>query len=205
VIDGYWLEEGIANEIVAIGRNHGVSPYLFLLDADQRERVYHEKLVSFGMLEFRKSRRNDPRFRQVETVECSKDECTLALTYIDELDRLLPFKEEAEAAFGGRLHCHLMKDYYIENQYFLEFGHPLASKSEGLQLWAKHMGADPAEICVFGDHVNDLGLFEAGGRRIAVANSHEEILKLADEVIDSNDEDGVAKYIDRFMIRQLKK
>jgi len=205
VIDGCPLDNEIAKEIVAMGYKHGISPYCFLLDADHRERVYHEKLSTFGMAEFRKSRGNDPRFREVGRIECSKDSFVLALTYIYELERLLPFKAEVESAFGAQIHSHLMKDYYIENQYFLEFGHPLASKSQGLKMWAKHMGANAADICVFGDQVNDLGLFEAGGTRVAVANSHEDILRLADVIIEGNNDDGVAKYIEKCMTKNKSK
>ena len=42
VIDGYWLERDISNEIIDVGRKFGITPYYFSLDADHRERVLHE-------------------------------------------------------------------------------------------------------------------------------------------------------------------
>ena len=57
------------------------------------------------------------------------------------------------------------------------------------------MGIDLENTVVFGDHINDVGLFEAGGTRIAVRNAHERIRRLADHIIDSNELDGVAHYI----------
>ncbi|MGE7056140.1 HAD family hydrolase, partial [Paenibacillus glucanolyticus] len=70
---------------------------------------------------------------------------------------------------------------------------------DGLQLWSSHMGIDLENTVVFGDHINDVGLFEAGGTRIAVRNAHESIQRLADHIIDSNELDGVARYIQQQM------
>lgn len=196
VIDGYFLDAGLTNEIIQTGKKHGCSPFYFLLDSTNKERVYHEKLTTFGMMEFLKSRINDPRFMEVNELESSDDEKTLALTFIGELDDLLPLKEEVSSVLRDKVNLHIMKDYYIEDQYFLEFSHPHAAKCEGLKMWAKHMNVETKDICIFGDNLNDLGLFEVGGKKIAVSNSHVDILGIADTVIESNNEDGVAKYIE---------
>lgn len=196
VMDGYWLNNELTTELIGMGKQFGLSPFYFSLDANHQERVYHEALSTFGMVEFLKSRSNDPRFCEVDQLKAFIGSRTLALTYIGEWEMLIAFKEEVTVKIGEQLNCHMMKDYYIPNQYFLEFSHPLASKREGLALWARHMNVNPKQICIFGDQLNDLGLFEAAGQKVAVANAHHDILKLADKVIESNDEDGVAKYIE---------
>lgn len=195
VIDGYFLDNDLTNELLHRGRGFGVTPFYFLLDDGDNERVYHEKLTSYGMMEFLNNRRNDPRFRVVGKVKSSAGERSLVLTYIGELDVLAPLQTEIKSAYGDNISIHMMKDYYIPNQYFLEFSHPRASKREGLILWAKHMGVDTGDICIFGDHLNDVGLFEVGGKKVAVSSAHEDILSMADLVVESNDEDGVAKFI----------
>jgi hydroxymethylpyrimidine pyrophosphatase-like HAD family hydrolase len=49
---------------------------------------------------------------------------------------------------------------------------------------------------------NDLGMFAwAGWGRVAVANAHPLVLAAADEVTLTNDEDGVAVYLDRLLSR----
>ncbi len=200
VIDGYWLSNELTSEIIIRGKSHGITPFHFFLDSDHCERVHHEKLYTFGMTEFLKSRENDPRFCEIERLECPSEQRTLSLNYIGSLEDLIGLKEEVIKDFGSKISIHIMKDYYIPNQYFLEFSHPFASKKGGLKLWAKHMGVETDDICIFGDNLNDLGLFEVGGKKIAVSNSHEDILKLADEVVGSNNEDGVAKYMDAFLL-----
>lgn len=196
VLDGYWLHQETTNAILLIGKSFGLVPLLFALDNEDMERVLHEKLVRTGDLEFAASRPNDPRFSRVEELVCPDSLRTLILTYIGLLDELEPLKEAVTTTvFGSQVHVHLMKDNYIENHYFLEFSHLKANKREGLRLWAKHVGCTPADITVFGDNLNDIGMFQAAGCKIAVANAHPEILGMADEIVPSNEEDGVANYI----------
>jgi Cof subfamily protein (haloacid dehalogenase superfamily) len=51
------------------------------------------------------------------------------------------------------------------------------------------------EAVAFGDMPNDLGLFAAAGWACAVANAHPSVLAAAREVIQSNDDDGVARKV----------
>lgn len=199
VVDGYWLERDISNEIIGVGRKHGITPFYFSLDKDQRERVLHETLRREGEMSFYAGRPHDPRFLEVNNLNCPPDYRTLALTYIGLHEELEPIRQEVTTLYGDVIHAHMMPDYYIRNHYFLEFSHAKANKRDGLQLWSAHMGIDLENTVVFGDHINDVGLFEAGGTRIAVRNAHETIQQLADHIIDSNELDGVAHYIEQQM------
>ncbi|WP_298888218.1 HAD family hydrolase [uncultured Serinicoccus sp.] len=53
----------------------------------------------------------------------------------------------------------------------------------------------PHEVWAFGDMLNDIPMLEWAGRAHAVANAHPQVLALADEVVPSNDEDGVANRV----------
>jgi Cof subfamily protein (haloacid dehalogenase superfamily) len=75
-------------------------------------------------------------------------------------------------------------------------------KGTGLAVVAEAVGVDPADVLVFGDMPNDLPMFAwAGWSRVAVGNAHPELLAVADEVTLTNDEDGVAVYLDRLLSR----
>lgn len=47
----------------------------------------------------------------------------------------------------------------------------------------------------FGDDIIDIDMFRAGGYGVAVANSNPRLLAIADEVCDSNNDDGVASWL----------
>jgi hydroxymethylpyrimidine pyrophosphatase-like HAD family hydrolase len=57
------------------------------------------------------------------------------------------------------------------------------------------VGCSPEQVIVFGDNLNDLSMFEVAGTRLAVSNARNELKEKADSLIASNDEDGVAHYI----------
>jgi 5-amino-6-(5-phospho-D-ribitylamino)uracil phosphatase len=49
---------------------------------------------------------------------------------------------------------------------------------------------------VFGDDVNDLGMFRIATRALATANARPELKRIAHEVIGTNGEDSVVRWID---------
>jgi len=76
------------------------------------------------------------------------------------------------------------------------------NKGTGLAVVAESVGVDPQDVLVFGDMPNDLPMFAwAGWSRVAVANAHPSLMAVADEVTLSNDEDGVAVYLDKLLSR----
>ena len=61
------------------------------------------------------------------------------------------------------------------------------------------LGCPPEAAVVFGDMPNDLPLFAWSGWACAVANAHPSVLEAADEIVPSNDEDGVARTVERLV------
>ncbi len=85
---------------------------------------------------------------------------------------------------------------------YIEICPPHVDKGTGLAVVAQAVGVDPADVLVFGDMPNDLPMFAwAGWGRVAVRNAHPTVLAVADEVTLTNDEDGVAVYLDRLLSR----
>jgi hydroxymethylpyrimidine pyrophosphatase-like HAD family hydrolase len=83
---------------------------------------------------------------------------------------------------------------------FIEILPPGVDKATGLAVVATTLGVDPADVLIFGDMPNDIPMFEwAGWGRVAVANAHPTVRALADEITLSNDEDGVAQYLDSML------
>jgi hydroxymethylpyrimidine pyrophosphatase-like HAD family hydrolase len=80
---------------------------------------------------------------------------------------------------------------------YIELTAPGVDKGSGLARVAKALGADPSDALVFGDMPNDVPMFGwARWRRVAVANAHEELIAVADEITASNDDDGVAAWLE---------
>ena len=83
--------------------------------------------------------------------------------------------------------------------HFLEFADPSVSKGSGLAFVAERLGFTPAETVACGDGENDRELLEWAGFGVAVANAHEDILRLADLVVPPVAEEGVAILFEAYL------
>jgi hypothetical protein len=83
---------------------------------------------------------------------------------------------------------------------YIEICPPGVDKATGLMVVATALGIDPGDVLVFGDMPNDIPMFRwAGFARVAVANAHPQLRALADEMTLTNDEDGVATYLEAML------
>lgn len=74
------------------------------------------------------------------------------------------------------------------------------SKAVGLMKVCEILGVDKEDVIAFGDASNDKEMLSLAGRGVAMANSESLAIGAADEHIDiSNDEDGVARYLDSLL------
>ena len=84
--------------------------------------------------------------------------------------------------------------------YFLEFLNKEVNKGTGVKLLADHLGVKQEEVMTFGDAENDLDMIVYAGMGVAMANGFEEVKEAANYITDSNEEDGVAKAIEKFVL-----
>ena len=80
---------------------------------------------------------------------------------------------------------------------------PLANKGHALNVICNRLNVKPSRTVVFGDDIIDIDMFLAGGYGVAVANSNPRLLAIADEVCDSNNNDGVAKWLNSNLFTRL--
>jgi HAD superfamily hydrolase (TIGR01484 family) len=71
------------------------------------------------------------------------------------------------------------------------------SKASVVAELAAELGIGPESVLAFGDMPNDLPLLNWAGTSCAVANAHPEVLAAATHIIGSNDNDGVAAYLEQ--------
>ncbi|MFF4632050.1 HAD family hydrolase [Streptomyces griseorubiginosus] len=73
------------------------------------------------------------------------------------------------------------------------------SKATGLSLAARRLGLKAADTIAFGDMPNDIPMFAWASYGVAMADAHEELKAVADEVTSSNEEDGIAVVLERML------
>jgi Cof subfamily protein (haloacid dehalogenase superfamily) len=101
--------------------------------------------------------------------------------------------EAAREAAGGFVTVALAGEGIVE---LLPLG---LSKATGLSLAARRLGLKAADTIAFGDMPNDIPMFAWAAHSVAMANAHEEVTAVADEITSSNEEDGVAVVVERLL------
>lgn len=74
------------------------------------------------------------------------------------------------------------------------------NKGRGLLALAKALGFAREQVMACGDSGNDAAMLKAVGLGVAMGNATPDILAAADAVTDTNDRDGVAKALERFVL-----
>lgn len=75
-----------------------------------------------------------------------------------------------------------------------------ANKSAALIFLSQHTGVPMEETLAMGDNWNDVDMLEAAGQGVVMANAVEELKLKGFEETASNDEEGVARAIERFVL-----
>ena len=75
-----------------------------------------------------------------------------------------------------------------------------SDKKTALKRLTEHLGIEMNDVFAFGDDQNDLGMLKMAGTAVAVDNAIADVKAVADYVTDSNDEDGVARFIEQYIL-----
>lgn len=75
-----------------------------------------------------------------------------------------------------------------------------ATKWNGIRQMLEVVGISPEDAVYFGDDNDDITPIKNCGIGIAVKNAIETVKEAANEIVESNDEDGVARWIERILL-----
>lgn len=168
---------------------HGVYPIVYAY-RDGRERFsFVPELCTAGMERFLAGRRGDIRTNPVGRAEELRAGDLFYITCIDAPEKLEPLYRKYRDAY----HCVYQREIYTKEQW-LEILPPAASKSNAVRQLRALLGC--GRVVAFGDGRNDIDLFELADESYAVENAHEDLKKCATGIIPSNDDDGVAKWLE---------
>ena len=80
----------------------------------------------------------------------------------------------------------------------IEVSAPGVTKRAGLEELAELVGAGAGDVVCFGDMPNDIEMIRWAGLGVAMGNAAPAVKDVADEVTATNDDDGVAKVLERW-------
>ena len=171
---------------------YGKQPFVFRVEND-RLTVHFVKTGSEGEKVFLESRaaRFPQNFVQVDAYDMSKDAVFFSM---QDTFELLEKVQQALQSVPG-IKSTLYKDNYMENNWYLEVFSELGGKDNGARWLQERLGAD--RVVAFGDNMNDVPLFHSADVACVVENGIDYVKNMADVIIGSNNDDGVAEYMKR--------
>ena len=100
------------------------------------------------------------------------------------------------AKFGDRISVSRSEAFFIE---LVPMG---IDKAASLAKLCEILGMTKEDMIACGDGFNDISMIQYAGVGVAMANAHEPVKEVADYITLSNDEDGVAHVIEKFILMQ---
>lgn len=163
---------------------------------DNKLYVYHQDFAYDCEYNFYKERCMKPLKEFVKVDEYEKlieDSAIVNVLIFDTLDNIENMYKSLEGI--KTMTCNYYEDIYEKGAYFLEIYSSEASKANAIKSLS-HLRKDHKIIC-FGDNINDIPMFQVADEGYAVDNAVRELKNIATAVIDSNNEDAMAKFIEK--------
>lgn len=101
--------------------------------------------------------------------------------------------KEMMKPFKDSLSCMFTADFYFEYT-----AHSI-DKAKALATVLEPMGFSRDDIICFGDGMNDIAMLNYAGIGVAMGNAVEDLKKAADYVTADNDDDGIAKALEKYL------
>lgn len=144
-----------------------------------------------GIRDYLARRKGDRRLHPVDSRVGLYQGDMFYFTCIGGREELAPLYEKLSR--DGRLYCTFKQELY-RPEYWLEIMPARATKAYAVKKLKKLWGCD--RVVSFGDAANDIPMFEASDEAYAVENAAEELKVHATGIIGSNENDGVARWLE---------
>ncbi|WP_077611241.1 Cof-type HAD-IIB family hydrolase [Clostridium sp. Marseille-P2415] len=174
-------------KIIRMAREHGVNILTYEDDLIVTPDAADEYVC-------KESAVNKLEVKEVEDMESYVQFPVVKFMMLEEGDYLAMVEPKVKAALG--------RDYsvYRSEPYFLEILPKGIDKAASLERLLLRLGMGRGEMIACGDGYNDLSMIQYAGLGVAMENAVLPVKKAADYVTCSNDDDGIAHVVEKFML-----
>ncbi len=194
IIDTKFINKEVGDAVIEEGAKFGIYPFILsLADKNLSEAFSYSTVLNAYQTKILKNYKKDDHHHQEKNLRAKSD--NFKIVYFGEENLLRRVASHLKETFGDRLKYILAPEAYA-GCYFLTLLHKDADKSHGIRSVSEAIDFDLEKLTVFGDNLNDIGMFELAGTSVAVANAQDSVKKAAKIVLPhTNDEDAVANYL----------
>ena len=197
IIDAKFLDEAKANALIGQVREFmDLQPFVVGLIGEELKESFDIPIKRNGVQErILKNYQFDTRI--LEHTRIVARPATLKLVYMGTKTQMLSLIAFLNQHFEDIFELKVSPESY-SGGYFLTILHPQGDKAHGLRTLSQNLNIDLKHFTVFGDSMNDIGMFKLSGTSVAVANALDEVKQHANIILNrSNDEDAVAHFLNQ--------
>ncbi len=193
-----FIPSNLISNFVEMFHEHHLNPFLYGVNLKNENKVYYTGISNSAEKNYVEDRlsRNDPRFQKVRSLPW-KDIKIHEINVLGSKSEISPIAEELMD--NDEVGIHFSEDIYTPGFFRLEITHPSATKKNAL-LYLKGLLNIEKIIC-FGDADNDISMFEVADEKYAVENAISSLKKISTDVILSNIDDGVARFLEEKFLK----
>jgi len=187
VVDQKFLPPGVPETVIEAIENHGLDVWLytdidwFVRDPNAPHVAREQWTVKFPPT-------------VVKTFAGLLGRVAKIVGVSDDLDRVAQCEKDVQQAGGSHISAARSQPYY------LDVTHPQANKGEVVLSLSRLLNIPAAQIATIGDMPNDVLMFKKSGVSIAMGNASPEVRAAATYVTSSNQEEGFANAIEKFVL-----
>jgi len=190
------IDKSITSEILSLSSGQGCLPFISSFNGTE-DCLYYGSILNEGMEWYLNDREKaqDKRLREVCDLKDTLKDNIVCFTIIGREAPLAEVQMRMYDSFKNLVELHLMENQYSPGWYWLTAHDHRATKDQGIKIVLDRLGISPDKLTVFGDNANDIKMFKLADKSIAVDNATNELKSYASEIIGSNEQDSVVKYI----------
>ena len=190
ILSGEGFTDDERSRVREILDRYRISPLVYSFISGVEKVSWIPQNENDGIRRYLNLRQGDPRFRPVAGKDALYEGEMFYFTCIGEKEELQPVYD---VFFNdSRYRCTLQQELY-RPEYWCEIMPAKASKANAIRRLKEMWGC--TRVVSFGDAVNDLPMFEISDECYAVSNAVNEVKAAATGIIESNEEDGVARWL----------
>ena len=187
VVSSAILKGSDAKELYKIAQQLNVNIHAFSVDKG----LITPKDSEYTQVE---ARLNGISFSLFNFEDINDDEDILKVMMVDHEDHLSKVIEQLPPYLQDKYSC------ARSTPFFYEFMNPKSHKGFGMAALCEHLNLSAEEVICIGDGGNDKEMIEFAGLGIAMENATDDVKSIAQYTTSSNDNDGVAKAIEKYIL-----
>ncbi len=168
---------------------NGINPFIYKRDGDMLS-VYHHTDMTNKEREFISERQKSP-FKHFSLHNDYHPGESIMLFAMAKYDKIKAVHSTITSMVDCEAVCY--RDIYNHETGLLEVFETGSSKAAAIKRLATQVEAE--RIVVFGDNLNDISMMKIADHSVAMSNGVREAQNAASEIIGSNNEDSVARWI----------